>query len=108
MGAGAADPTVYAREFAVFVEAGISSMDAIKAGTSVAAELMGWEDRLGTIGQNMLADIVAVPGNPLTDIHALERVSFVMIGGRIVKRPGMSSSLDGLLEPSDSETGSKD
>jgi imidazolonepropionase-like amidohydrolase len=108
MGAGAADPTVYAREFAVFVEAGISSMDAIKAGTSVAAELMGWEDRLGTIGQNMLADIVAVPGNPLTYIHALERVSFVMIGGWIVKRPGLSSSLDGLLEPSDSETGSKD
>ena len=97
MGAGAADPSVYAREFAVFVEAGISAMDAIQAGTRVAAELLGWDDRLGTIEKNKLADIIAVPGNPLTDISALEDVSFVMIGGKIVKRSGEQSSLAGLL-----------
>jgi imidazolonepropionase-like amidohydrolase len=97
MGAGAADPSVYAREFAVFVEAGISPMAAIQAGTRVAAELLGWDDRLGTIENNKLADIIAVPGNPLTDISALEDVSFVMIGGKIVKRPGEQSSLAGLF-----------
>lgn len=93
----AVDPTVYAREFAVFVEAGISPMDAIQAGTRVAAELMRWDDRLGTIENGKQADIIAVPGNPLNDISALERVSLVMIGGRLVKRPGVESSLAGIL-----------
>ena len=97
MGAGAADPQVYAREFAVFVEAGIPPMEAIQAGTRVAAELLGWDDRLGTIENNKLADIIAVPGNPLTDISALEHVSFVMIGGKLVKRPGVQAPLGGLL-----------
>ena len=66
-------------------------MDAIKAGTSVAAELMGWDD-LGTIEQGKRADIIAVPGNPLDDISELERVSLVMLGGRILKpdrEPGL-------------------
>ena len=97
LGAGIADPTFYAREFAVFVEAGISPMDAIQAGTRVAAELLRWEDRLGTIERGKLADIIAVPGNPLSDISALERVSLVMIGGKLIKRPGEKPSLAGLL-----------
>lgn len=97
LGAGAADPSVYAREFAVFVEAGISPMDAIKAGTSVAAELLGWDERLGTIEQGKEADIIAVPGNPLSDISALEQVSLVMIGGKLIRRPGEQPSLSGLL-----------
>jgi imidazolonepropionase-like amidohydrolase len=97
LGAGSADPKVYAREFAVFVEAGIAPMDAIQAGTRVAAELLRWDDRLGTVEPGKLADIIAVPGNPLTDISALERVSMVMLGGRVLKRPGEASSLGGLL-----------
>lgn len=97
MGAGAADPRVYAREFAVFVEAGMSPMDAIHAGTRVAAELLQWDDHLGTIEPDKLADIIAVPGNPLTDITALENVSLVMIDGKLVKRPGQQSSLAGLF-----------
>ena len=101
MGAGAVDPHVYAREFAVFVEAGLSPMDAIKAGTSVAAELMGWDDRLGTIEARKEADIIAVPGNPLTDISVLEQVSLVMIGGKLVKHPETPSSLGGLLPVAD-------
>jgi len=91
LGSYGVDPEVYAREFAVFVEAGIAPMDAIKAGTSVAAELMGWDD-LGTIEQGKRADIIAVPGNPLDDISELERVSLVMLGGRILKpdrEPGL-------------------
>jgi imidazolonepropionase-like amidohydrolase len=106
MGAGSADPSVYAREIAVFVEAGISPMDAIKAATSVAAELMRWDDRLGTIAKGKLADIIAVPGNPLRDISALEHVSLVMIGGKLVKRPGEQSSLAGLLPIYEHESGS--
>jgi imidazolonepropionase-like amidohydrolase len=47
----------------------------------VAAELLRWDDRLGTLERGKLADIIAVPGNPLKDISALERVSLVMIGG---------------------------
>lgn len=96
LGSYGVEPRVYAREFAVFVEAGISPMDAIKAGTSVAAELMGWDD-LGTIEAGMQADIIAVPGNPLEDISALERVSMVMLGGRVLKRPGEVSPLSRLL-----------
>jgi imidazolonepropionase-like amidohydrolase len=97
LGAWSADPKVYAREFAVFVEAGITPMDAIQAGTRVAAELLRWDDRLGTVEPGKLADIIAVPGNPLTDISALERVSMVMLGGRVLKRPGEAASLGGLL-----------
>jgi len=76
---------VYAREFATLVEAGLSPMDAIKAGTRVAAELLRWEDRLGTVEVGKLADLIAVEGNPLEDISALERVSFVMADGVVVK-----------------------
>ncbi len=97
LGAGIAAPELYAKEFAVFVEAGIPPMAAIQAGTRVAAELMRWDDRLGTLERGKQADIIAVPGNPLTDISALQRVSMVMIGGRLVKRPGVASSLAGIL-----------
>ncbi len=87
---------VFAREFAVLTEAGLSPMDAIQAGTRVGAELLGWDD-LGTIEPGKLADIIAVPGNPVEDLSALERVSFVMLGGRVVKRPDSSASLAGIL-----------
>ena len=72
-------------------------MAAIQSGTRVAAELMRWDDRLGTLERGKLADIIAVPGNPLTDISKLEHVSMVMIGGKLVKRPGEKASLAGLL-----------
>ena len=97
LGAGAVDPSIYVREMAMFVEAGISPMDAIQAGTRVPAEMLGWGERLGTIEPGMLADIIAVPGNPLEDIGQLERVSMVMMGGKLIKRPGQPSSLAGLL-----------
>jgi imidazolonepropionase-like amidohydrolase len=97
LGASGVDPRLYAREFAVFVEAGIPPMDAIQAGTRVAAELLRWDDRLGTLEAGKLADIIAVPGDPLDDISALERTSMVMIGGKLVKRPGERRSLAGSL-----------
>jgi imidazolonepropionase-like amidohydrolase len=77
-----------AREFGLMVEwGGVSPIAALNAGTINAARLLGWENRVGTIQAGKLADIVAVPGNPLTDIHQTERVNFVMKGGVIYKMP---------------------
>jgi len=53
----------------------------------VGAELLGWDHKLGVLAPGMLADIIAVAGNPLKDISELERVNFVMIDGKIVKQP---------------------
>ena len=75
---------VCAREFDTLIEAGLSPMDAIKAGTSIGAELLKWDDMLGSLEPNKLADIIAVPGNPLEDISALESPSFVMKDGKII------------------------
>ena len=64
----------------------MTPMQAIQAATSVTAELFGLTD-VGTLAPGMQADIVAVPGNPLEDITALESVSFVMKGGTVHKAP---------------------
>lgn len=74
-----------AREFKLMVEYGMKPMDAIKSATTVAAELMGWEDQIGSISSGKFADIIAVPGDPLSDIAVLESVIFVMKGGQVVK-----------------------
>jgi imidazolonepropionase-like amidohydrolase len=82
---GSAIPShVCAREFATLIEAGLSPMDAIKAGTIVGAELLQWDDRLGSIETDKLADIIAVSGNPLEDISALENPVFVMKDGVVI------------------------
>ncbi|MES2305587.1 MAG: amidohydrolase family protein [Gemmatimonadota bacterium] len=73
-----------AKEFAAMVAAGMSPIDAIRAGTLNGADLLGTPDR-GEIAVGKLADLVAVPGNPLSDVTVMEKVSFVMIGGRRVK-----------------------
>ena len=83
---GGFDATINAREFACLVEAGMTPMQAIQAGTRVGAELLGWDDRIGTVEPGKLADLVAVDGDPLADISALERVRFVMLGGKVVRR----------------------
>jgi len=80
----AVESHVCAREFATLVEAGLSPMDAIKAGTSVGAELLQWDEEIGSIEVNKLADIIAVPGNPLLDMSALEKPVFVMKNGQII------------------------
>jgi len=80
------------REFELLVEAGFSEMDAIVAGTSVAAELLGWEDDVGTITPGRWADIVGVDGDPLEDITELQRATFVMKGGEIVVEKGVRLS----------------
>jgi len=75
-----------AKEFESLVKrAGFSPMDAIKAGTSVAAELLGQSTNIGHLAPGMLADIVAVPGDPLQDITTLQNVMFVMKDGRVFR-----------------------
>jgi imidazolonepropionase-like amidohydrolase len=76
-----------AKEFAYMVKWGMTPAQAIRSATSVAAELMGMSDKVGTIEAGKLADIVAVPGDPLTDITTLEKVDFVMKGGVVYKKP---------------------
>ena len=76
-----------AKDFEFLVKkAGLSPMDAIKAGTSVAAELLDQSNQIGALKPGMLADIVAVPGNPLEDITVLQRVVFVMKDGVVVRQ----------------------
>lgn len=77
-----------ARDFSIMVdEMDISPMAAIRTATLNAAELLRWEDDLGSIEEGKLADIIAVEGDPLEDIRLLEDVRFVMKGGEVVKRP---------------------
>jgi len=77
-----------AREFVLMVEwGGMSNMESIKAGTINAATLLGWEKNAGSLAPGKWADIVAVSGDPLKDIHAMEKVVFVMKNGVIYKRP---------------------
>ena len=70
-----------ARQFAYMVEYGMTPMEAIRTATVNAAELLGWPKDVGAIQSGMYADIIAVRGNPLEDVHELEDVSFVMKGG---------------------------
>lgn len=72
-----------AEEFAALVEAGMSPAEALRAATVNAAELLGVSDRLGSLEPGKLADVVAVPGNPLQDIRATQKVFFVMKEGVI-------------------------
>ena len=67
-----------AKEFAIRVKLGEAPMAAIVSATSLNAEIMGWQDRVGSITTNKLADVIAVPGDPMRDITALERVGYVM------------------------------
>ncbi len=81
-----------ARELVVRVRMGESPMAAIVAATSRNAEILGWIDRIGTVEAGKLADLVAVPGDPLTDITAVERVWFVMKGGVVYRDDAAGAS----------------
>ena len=74
-----------AREFQLRIEAGQSEMDAITSATSVSAMIMGWGADVGSLEAGKYADVIAVPGNPLADVTALERVMWVMKGGTVYR-----------------------
>jgi len=73
-------------EFTLMVQwGGLTPMQAIVAGTSAAADLIGWSHQVGTVAPGYLADLVAVRGDPLADVTVLERVDWVMKGGVVVE-----------------------
>jgi imidazolonepropionase-like amidohydrolase len=76
-----------AKEFDYMVRYGMTPMQSILAGTRAAAELLDMGDRVGTVEAGKMADLVAVPGDPLKDITVMEKVSFVMKDGVVVRRP---------------------
>jgi imidazolonepropionase-like amidohydrolase len=74
-----------AREIIAMTKLGLPTIEAIRAATTNAADLMGWSDKIGSIEPGKYADIIAVSGDPVADIGELEHVKFVMKGGVIVK-----------------------
>lgn len=74
-----------AKEFEYYVDYGMTPMQALRSGTVVAAELLGWSDKVGTVEAGKWADLVAVSGDPLKDITEVERVKFVMKAGVVYK-----------------------
>jgi imidazolonepropionase-like amidohydrolase len=84
--AGVCPYGVEARQFAFMVKYGMTPMQAIQAATSNAADLLGKSDLLGSLKPGKYADIIAISGDPLSDIRALEHVTFVMKEGHIYKQ----------------------
>src|SRR6184192_960185 len=74
-----------AKEFKLMVDLGMSPIDALKSATTNDAELFGVAQKLGTLEKGKLADVIAIPGDPTSDITATERVSFVMKEGKIIR-----------------------
>ena len=90
MGSGADGETyvhgTQALDFEALVKhGGLTPVRAIQAGTTINAEALGWQDQIGSIDQGKYADLIAVSGDPLADITELQRVKFVMKGGKIIK-----------------------
>jgi imidazolonepropionase-like amidohydrolase len=75
-----------AREYVLMVNYGMSPLAALEAGLLNGAKLLGWQDQIGALKPGYWADVIAVPGDPLTDISVLQRVSFVMKGGVIYRK----------------------
>lgn len=84
---GAFEHGTSAREFVKMVEYGMKPIDAIRSATIRAAELLRMEKQIGSIETGKLADIIAVEGDPLNDVKALTRATFVMKDGRVYKSP---------------------
>jgi imidazolonepropionase-like amidohydrolase len=87
------DATVYphgrnAEEFHLLVNLGMKPIDALKAGTSLDAELLGVADRTGSLEAGKFADIVACPGSPEENIRQVENIRFVMKEGVVYRKPG--------------------
>jgi imidazolonepropionase-like amidohydrolase len=72
-------------EFEWMVRHGMTTTQAIQSATTVAAQMMGWQDQIGSIDKGKYADLVAVSGDPLKDITELGRIKFVMKGGKIIR-----------------------
>jgi imidazolonepropionase-like amidohydrolase len=71
--------------FPTLRKVGMPPLDILRAVTTNAAEMLGWQDRVGAVEPGKFADLVAVAGDPIADISELERVRFVMKDGQVVK-----------------------
>jgi imidazolonepropionase-like amidohydrolase len=76
-----------AREFEHEVRLGMTTIEAIRSATTVAAELLGWTGKIGVVESGAWADLVAVPGDPLADVSVLQRIDWVMKGGEVIREP---------------------
>ena len=74
-----------AKEFKLMVDLGMAPIDALKSATANDADLLGITQKVGTLEKGKLADVIAMPGDPTTDITVTERVSFVMREGKIIQ-----------------------
>jgi len=88
-----------AHELELMVQAGMPPLFALQAATTHAAQLLRHEKDLGSVAPGKLADLIAVPGNPLDDVSVMKRVSFVMKEGVVYKRGGKPTDFDGELTP---------
>jgi imidazolonepropionase-like amidohydrolase len=75
-----------AREFVLMVKFGMSPLGVLQADLVNGAKLLGWEGQIGSLEPGYLADIVAVPGDPLQDVAVLSNVSFVMKNGIVYRK----------------------
>src|SRR5579872_247392 len=75
-----------ARELELMVKYGMTPLATLQADLLNGAKLLGWQDQIGALKPGYLADVIAVPGNPLSDISTLQRVSFVMKSGNVYRR----------------------
>lgn len=83
-------------EFEALVKlAGLTPVKALQAGTTINAEVLGWQDKIGSIDKGKYADLIAVAGDPLADITELQRVRFVMKGGKVIKNDLSGKGLTG-------------
>jgi imidazolonepropionase-like amidohydrolase len=82
-----------------YVKFGVKPAEALKIATINTAEIVGWADKVGSIEKGKYADIIAVAGDPLTDITEMQRVAFVMKGGDIIRSAGTSGWAPSLTPP---------
>jgi imidazolonepropionase-like amidohydrolase len=75
-----------AREFVLMVKYGMTSLAVLRADLLNGAKLLGWQDQIGSLKAGYLADVIAVPGDPLQDIGVLQNVTLVMKGGTIYRK----------------------
>ncbi len=76
-----------AKEFPLMVKAGMTPAQALRSANMTAAELLGMQDKISSVEVGKFADIVAVPGDPMSDVQQLEKVNFVMKGGTVYVKP---------------------